>query len=109
MFGFVDNIPQLLHAADVVCLKPGSVSVAEAIVARRPAVVLRELPGQEQGNARLVVDNHRGFHARTPRELVKALWPLINDPQLRDEMGDNGASLLSPCAATSVAKLALEL
>ncbi|TAK34984.1 MAG: glycosyltransferase [Chloroflexota bacterium] len=107
--GFVDNMPQLLHAADVVCLKAGSVSVAEALVAHRPIVVLRELPGQEKGNGRLVVDNHRGFQARTTRELVQALRTLIKDPHLREEMGSNGATILSPCAATSVAKLALEL
>ena len=53
---FVDNVYDYMHAADVLVTKPGGLSTAEALVAQVPLVLCKPLPGQEERNARVLVE-----------------------------------------------------
>lgn len=49
-FGFVDDIPTLMAAADVVVTTPGATTCGEARVVRRPLVLLDVVPGHGRDN-----------------------------------------------------------
>lgn len=77
VFGFVDNIPELMSASDIIVTKPGGVTVAEALAARLPILVWRPIPGQEERNTSFVVSRQLGAHVRGTAELMEKLRQLI--------------------------------
>src|SRR5439155_25706309 len=79
ILGFVDTMPELVHAADVVVTKGGPTTIAEALVAGRPVVVTSVLPGQEEGNDRFVERHGVGFGVSTCSELVASVQRLGED------------------------------
>lgn len=54
VFGWTNQMPELLAASHLVIAKAGGAVVQEAIAARCPMLVNQVIPGQEEGNARLV-------------------------------------------------------
>ncbi|MBI3978313.1 MAG: glycosyltransferase, partial [Chloroflexi bacterium] len=77
VFGFVEQMADLLGAAEAVVTKAGSVTIAEAAAAGRPVVLFHEVPGQEDGNVDWVERNGLGFDGRTPDRLVAAVRHLL--------------------------------
>lgn len=75
IYMFVDEIPKLMHASDILLTKAGPGTTAEAIVSRLPIVLYDYLPGQEEGNIPYVTNNNAGVWAPTG---VKALLSVEN-------------------------------
>ena len=61
--GRVANLPNLMRASDLVLCKPGGLIVSESLAAGVPLLLLDPIPGQEEGNARYVVDAGAGERA----------------------------------------------
>jgi 1,2-diacylglycerol 3-beta-galactosyltransferase len=60
IYGLVNNMPEMIHAADFVISKAGGVIVSESLACGRPLVLYEALPGQEVGNVRYVTTNGAG-------------------------------------------------
>ncbi len=54
VYGFVDNMADMIRAADFVVCKAGGLIISEALAAGRPILLIEAIPGQETGNAELV-------------------------------------------------------
>ena len=50
-YGFTDDVPELLLAADIVVTKAGGLTAAETLIAGCNYIIYKPLPGQETGNA----------------------------------------------------------
>lgn len=72
-FGFVTNMPQLMAAADVLVTKAGPATISEACIAGLPIILSGAIPGQEDGNVTLVVDNNAGTFAPSPDKVAATL------------------------------------
>jgi 1,2-diacylglycerol 3-beta-galactosyltransferase len=66
IFGFVNNMPELMHATDFIVCKAGGLIVTEALACGVPMILHDALPGQEMGNARYIADNGAGAWAPGP-------------------------------------------
>jgi len=75
-YGFVTNMPQFMAAADVLVTKAGPATISEACIAGLPLILSGAIPGQEDGNVRLVVENDAGAFAPSPAQVADtvALW-----------------------------------
>lgn len=51
VYGFVNNVHELMRAADLVITKPGGLSSSEALAANCPMMIINPIPGQEQRNS----------------------------------------------------------
>jgi UDP-N-acetylglucosamine:LPS N-acetylglucosamine transferase len=102
--GFVDNVAQLMRAADVLITKAGGLTLAEAFCSRVPVVVYDVLPGQEAGNLEYALQRQAVVHARDPNELIRLVGELGRDPASRAALADRGARLGRPAAATTIAR-----
>jgi 1,2-diacylglycerol 3-beta-galactosyltransferase len=100
VLGFVDTMPELMHAADVVVTKGGPTTISEALASSRPVVVTSIIPGQEEGNDRLVEREGVGFGALSTEALVAAVARLAGDPALRAAMAERAVRLV-PLDATA--------
>src|SRR5260370_2699470 len=64
VYGFVQNMPELMHAADVIITKAGPGTICEALACNLPIILSGDGPGQEDGNVDFVVTNGVGVIAR---------------------------------------------
>ena len=106
---FVDNVYDYMHAADVLVTKPGGLSSAEALVAGVPLVLSKPLPGQEERNARVLVDGGAAVAAEKPRQLPDAVATVLSSPALRERMQNAARGLAHPDAAQAAASMITQL
>jgi 1,2-diacylglycerol 3-beta-galactosyltransferase len=105
IFGFVNNMPELMHAADVIVTKAGPGTICEALACNLPIILSGYVPGQEEGNVEYVVSNRVGVLAGNPASLVDALRRLIvpGSPELR-RWRESAQRLSRPLASFDIAQ-----
>ena len=103
VLGFVENMPELMHAADFVLTKGGPQTIAETLAAGRPVVVTELLPGQERGNGAYVVRRGAGYLALTLPDVLAASRRLASDEAERRRLAAAARQLGPRGAATNVA------
>lgn len=106
---FVENVYDYMHAADALVTKPGGLSTAEALVAQIPLVLSKPLPGQEERNARILVEAGAATRIRRVEELPRALQSVLTDAAKRDRMIAAAARLARPNAAAAAASMIARL
>jgi processive 1,2-diacylglycerol beta-glucosyltransferase len=106
---FVDNVYDYMHAADVFVTKPGGLSTAEALVAQVPMVLCKPLPGQEERNARVLLEAGAALRTRRIDELPVALETILTDRNRRERMVAAARRLGRPNAAGEAASMIARL
>ncbi|MGE3312672.1 MAG: PHP domain-containing protein [Limisphaerales bacterium] len=82
LYGWTQLMPRLLLTHHLVIGKAGGATVQEAIAARCPMIVNQAIPGQEEGNARLIADQGFGCVVDGRRETVEAVKRAFSDRAL---------------------------
>lgn len=110
VYGFVQNMPELMGAADILVTKAGPGTISEAFIAGLPVIISGYIPGQERGNVDYVLDNKAGAYAEEPREIARlaAAW-LEPDNETLARMQENAAQLARPHASLEIARLLCSL
>jgi len=57
VYGFVNNIHELMELSDCIITKPGGVTTAEILCKEKPLVIFSPLPGQEYENAEFLLNS----------------------------------------------------
>jgi processive 1,2-diacylglycerol beta-glucosyltransferase len=83
LIGWTSRVPRLLNRHHLVVGKAGGATVHEAIAARCPMLIHHLVPGQEEGNLKLLETIGAGRLAESPEALSTSL---------RDLLADHGAS-----------------
>jgi processive 1,2-diacylglycerol beta-glucosyltransferase len=105
LHGWTPNMPELLMKHHVLIGKAGGAAVQEAIAARTPMIVTKVVPGQEEGNARLIVESGAGAVSETPDRIAQTLQSLVADGARRwHEWEASIARLSRPDAAMRMAE-----
>ncbi len=79
LIGWTRKVPQLLNSHHLVIGKAGGATVHEAIAARCPMLIHHLVPGQEEGNLRLLEIIGGGHLAESPQALASSLTDLLAD------------------------------
>ncbi|MEO8616710.1 MAG: hypothetical protein ABI600_16315 [Luteolibacter sp.] len=79
IIGWTRKVPQLLNRHHLVVGKAGGATVHEAIAARCPMLIHHLVPGQEEGNLRLLEAIGAGKLAESPEALAAAIKDLLSD------------------------------
>ncbi len=109
IFGFVQNMPELMHASDVIITKAGPGTINEALACGLPVILSGYVPGQEEGNIDYVVDNGVGTLALDAPTLIDTLRRLIRpgSPELRRQKA-NAKRIARPRASFDIAECILD-
>lgn len=109
IFGFVDNMPDLMTAADILVTKAGPGTLSEAFITGLPVIISGYVPGQEAGNVQYVLENNAGAYAEEPGEIVRTIcaWLKPGNRQLATMMA-NAARLARPNASLEIARILCE-
>lgn len=105
IYGFVQEMPDLMRAADILVSKAGPGTISEAFIAGLPVILYSRLPGQEDGNVGYVVDNGAGVWAPRPDGVVAALNHWLDYPEQRQKAAEACLRLARPRAAREIAHL----
>lgn len=100
--GFVETMPELMAASDLIVTKAGGVTVSEALGRGIPLVVYHVIPGQEQENARYVARHGAAVIATRPAEAAAAVRRLLNEPERLAAMREAARTLSRPDAAAAI-------
>lgn len=103
IFGFVHNMPEMMHASDVIVTKAGPGSICEALACDLPIILSGYVPGQEEGNVTFVTENGAGVLARDHVEMVNALRRLIKPgSQVLQQQLENARRISRPRASFDI-------
>lgn len=108
VFGFVENMEELMEVADVVITKPGGLSIAEALTKGLPLLITPPIKGQETWNVRYLVGSEVGIHLKDGDDASFIVSSLLSEPWRLREMRSNSKRAARPYAAIEVAKLILD-
>ena len=63
LFGWTDNVPELMAVSDLLITKPGGLTAAEALAAGLPMILTHPIPGPEERHVRYLCQNGVALHA----------------------------------------------
>lgn len=79
VYGWTSEMPDLIARSHVVISKAGGATVQECLAASTPMIVSQVIPGQEEGNARLIIESGAGRLAETPEKIARTLRAAFED------------------------------
>ncbi|MBP7072765.1 MAG: hypothetical protein KBB40_04620 [Clostridia bacterium] len=82
VYGFVNNMHELMELSDCIISKPGGVSVSEILSREKPLVIFSPLPGQEHENVEFLLNSGAAVTTSDARK-VPALINQIFDSEIR--------------------------
>ena len=109
VFGFVQNMQEMMHASDVIVTKAGPGTICEALACNLPIILSGYVPGQEEGNVTYVEENQVGMLAYDSVELINILRRLLmpGSELLRQEL-ENARRISRPGASFDIANCILD-
>jgi 1,2-diacylglycerol 3-beta-galactosyltransferase len=105
ILGFVNNIPELMGAADALVTKAGPGTICEAFIAGLPMILYDAVPGQEEGNVDYVVDGGAGAWCPTPWAVLRQLKSWLSNPDRFHLAGQASARLAKPNSVLDIARI----
>lgn len=82
IFGFVDFMPDLMYASDMLVGKTGGLTVIESMVTEVPLVIANPVFGPEQGNAEFLKRQGVAFSIEQPEEIAMVVTTILANPKL---------------------------
>lgn len=89
VFGFVDNMDELVKCCDAAVIKSGASSLMEVIACRKPLIISKYLYGQEKGNMQYAVKKGVGFFIRDPKKILAKLEQIFSDENIEEQIAKN--------------------
>jgi processive 1,2-diacylglycerol beta-glucosyltransferase len=110
ILGWTDQLPNLLLKSHLLIGKAGGATVQESIAASCPMIINHIVSGQEEGNARLIVETNSGAIAQSPTEVIARVERAFSDGARQwQEWAVNIAKLSRPRASLDIAEFVLAL
>lgn len=109
VFGFVDNIQELMSASDLLVGKGGGLTITESLCMGLPMVLVGALPGQETRNVSCMLSNGSARRARSATQAVSQIKEFISHGELLREYRLSAEKLGRPRAAFHIGDLAQEV
>jgi len=99
VFGFVDNMEEMMGAADVIVTKPGGLTISEILTVGTVPVFTRAIPGQETQNIRILSEYGIGLWAKNLKDVKDAVLDYKTNPDKLQSVRNNMVRLKKPSAA----------
>lgn len=109
VFGYADNVNELMDASDIVITKPGGITTAEALAKSIPMIIVRPIPGQEANNTAYLAEKKAALKLDEPEKINLLIEELIADPGKLKDLREAAGRISKPQASMDIAKLLLNL
>lgn len=103
VFGFTDQVHEIMSESDLIITKAGPGTIAEALAMGLPIIVTSWLPGQEEGNVEFVVRENVGRVSKDPARVVEIVKELTETNEF-EELKKSIKRVSRPQAAMEIAR-----
>jgi processive 1,2-diacylglycerol beta-glucosyltransferase len=109
IFGFVENVHELMDAAEMVVTKPGGITTAECMVKQLPMIIINPIPGQEAKNTEYLLSHGVAVQAEDANDVMLFVDEFLRNPEKLRQMREAARSVRRPNAADDAARDILSL
>ena len=81
VYGYTNEVPELMSISDLVVTKPGGLTITEALASGLPIVVINPIPGQEVENAEFLERKGVAVWIRKTEDPYEAVKELLDNPE----------------------------
>ena len=107
IFGFIDFMPELMEASDLMVAKSGGSTTSEALTKGVVMVVMEPIPGQETRNVKLLKLRNAAFFLKEPAEIRAIVKSILEDPAVLQQKRKAIQGLAKPDASDDLVKMIL--
>eukprot|EP01055_Gregarina_sp_Pseudo9_P005546 Gregarina_sp_Pseudo_9__5545@NODE_735_length_2295_cov_5_577571_g691_i0_p1_GENE_NODE_735_length_2295_cov_5_577571_g691_i0NODE_735_length_2295_cov_5_577571_g691_i0_p1_ORF_typecomplete_len663_score110_03MGDG_synth/PF06925_11/4e43Glyco_tran_28_C/PF04101_16/0_22Glyco_tran_28_C/PF04101_16/4_4e14Glyco_trans_1_3/PF13528_6/1_2e02Glyco_trans_1_3/PF13528_6/0_0083Glyco_trans_1_4/PF13692_6/0_019Glycos_transf_1/PF00534_20/0_12_NODE_735_length_2295_cov_5_577571_g691_i01102098 len=107
VFGFSDNIDEIMAASDLIVTKAGPGTIAEAMTRGLPILLSSYMPGQEEGNVSYVLEGNFGAYCVDPKMIGVIVREWLTNPRFEGKlvnMGKRSRAAANPTASIDIAR-----
>jgi processive 1,2-diacylglycerol beta-glucosyltransferase len=109
LFGWTENVPELMAVSDLLITKPGGLTTAEALAAGLPMILSHPIPGPEERHVRYLRQKGVALHAETLNDVPRLASRLLSSADELGEIRRRAREWSRPDAAHAIAQVALAL
>eukprot|EP01054_Gregarina_sp_Poly1_P009227 Gregarina_sp_Poly_1__9226@NODE_569_length_7491_cov_137_215517_g446_i0_p1_GENE_NODE_569_length_7491_cov_137_215517_g446_i0NODE_569_length_7491_cov_137_215517_g446_i0_p1_ORF_typecomplete_len657_score71_51MGDG_synth/PF06925_11/9_7e43Glyco_tran_28_C/PF04101_16/0_11Glyco_tran_28_C/PF04101_16/1_6e14Glyco_trans_1_4/PF13692_6/1_1e04Glyco_trans_1_4/PF13692_6/5_7e03Glyco_trans_1_4/PF13692_6/0_00032Glyco_trans_1_3/PF13528_6/1_9e02Glyco_trans_1_3/PF13528_6/0_0051Glycos_transf_1/PF00534_20/0_086_NODE_569_len len=107
VFGFSNNIDEIMAASDLIVTKAGPGTIAEAMTRGLPILLSSYMPGQEEGNVSFVLEGNFGAYCVEPKMIGVIVREWLTNPRFEGKlinMGKRSRAAANPTASIDIAR-----
>lgn len=108
VYGFVDNVHEMMDAADILVSKPGGLTVTEALLKGLPMVAINPIAGHEERNLEFLLNQGACVRAEKTFPVDEAIAMLLSDARRVEDMKRRIACLARPDAGKNLTDFVAE-
>ena len=86
IFGFVNNINDLIYSSNIVMSKPGGLSSTEITSIRKPLIHIYPIPGIETYNTNFFESHGMSLKCNSKEEILDTVHNLLNNKHMQEKM-----------------------
>jgi processive 1,2-diacylglycerol beta-glucosyltransferase len=102
VFGFVNNIHELMDASDLIISKPGGLTSCEVLAKHKPLAIIDPIPGQEQRNCEYLLEIGAAVRLYDIDDAPYKIQELLNDKERLQQMAANAEKAAKSRAAFDI-------
>ena len=107
IFGFIDFMPELMEASDLMVAKSGGSTTSEALTKGVVMVIMAPIPGQETRNVKLLKLRDAAYFLNDPHEIYDIVKSVLDDPSTLQKKREAISRLAKPDASDDLVKMIL--
>ena len=108
LYGYADNINELMSVSDIIITKPGGVTTAEALAKKMAMIIVKPIPGQEANNTAYLIEMGAAVKAASAKGVRAILEGLLSDRHKLAGLRNSAEKISRPNASFDIARLLLE-
>ena len=109
VIGYTDKMHELMQEADILICKPGGLTTTEALAARLPMILMKPIPGQEERNAKVLVESGAAMMALYAEDVCHVLKMITTNNKRLGRMRSAAFQMSTPNSANIIAQLISDL
>jgi processive 1,2-diacylglycerol beta-glucosyltransferase len=107
LFGYADNINELMAISNIIISKPGGVTSAEALAKHLPMIIVKPIPGQEVNNTAYLTEKEAAIKIDDPKKTNLIIEDLLSHPAKLGHLRESASRISKPNASLDIARLLL--
>ena len=102
---FVDNMPDYYSASDLAVMKPGGLSLSEALSAKLPLLLMEPIPGQEQLNMDILCGSNAARRLKNNSKASEEALEILENHPVLESMIEEIKRFSRPSAAEDILEI----
>lgn len=109
IYGYIDNVFELMEISNIIITKPGGITTAEALVKKIPMLIISPIPGQEANNTAYLTKIGAAIKVDDLENMNLVIDDLLVSKEKLREMRTAAEKVSKPNASFDIAKLLLNV